>query len=125
MMPLKDSDSDWELAHMRRSPKPVTIHDVAEAAGVSVSTVSRVLNDKDTWPQRLTTGCGSWTIEKMAIQGDHVHPFMQVPPQCGPVWVARIAKSISAREAFQSFPQLRDVGGRIPGGWLFRPQCRG
>jgi LacI family transcriptional regulator len=32
---------------MRRSPKPVTIHDVAEAAGVSVSTVSRVLNDKD------------------------------------------------------------------------------
>jgi hypothetical protein len=46
-MPLKDSDSDWELAHMRRSPKPVTIHDVAEAAGVSVSTVSRVLNDKD------------------------------------------------------------------------------
>ncbi len=32
---------------MRASQKPVTIHDVAEAAGVSVSTVSRVLNDKD------------------------------------------------------------------------------
>jgi LacI family transcriptional regulator len=32
---------------MRSSQKPVTIHDVAEAAGVSVSTVSRVLNDKD------------------------------------------------------------------------------
>lgn len=32
---------------MGRSKKAVTIQDVAEAAGVSISTVSRVLNDKD------------------------------------------------------------------------------
>ncbi|MFC1997999.1 LacI family DNA-binding transcriptional regulator, partial [Chloroflexota bacterium] len=32
---------------MRRNRKSITIHDVAAAAGVSVSTVSRVLNDKD------------------------------------------------------------------------------
>ena len=32
---------------MSRTKKAVTIQDVAEAAGVSISTVSRVLNDKD------------------------------------------------------------------------------
>ncbi len=32
---------------MSQSTKPITIQDVARAAGVSVSTVSRVLNDKD------------------------------------------------------------------------------
>ncbi len=34
-------------AFMTRSRKSITIHDVAQAAGVSASTVSRVLNDKD------------------------------------------------------------------------------
>lgn len=32
---------------MKRNKRSITIHDVATAAGVSVSTVSRVLNDKD------------------------------------------------------------------------------
>jgi len=36
-----------EEENMTRSRKSITIHDVAQAAGVSASTVSRVLNDKD------------------------------------------------------------------------------
>ena len=35
------------MTYKRRNRKSITIHDVAEAAGVSVSTVSRVQNDKD------------------------------------------------------------------------------
>jgi LacI family transcriptional regulator len=35
------------MTHTRRNRKSVTIHDVAKAAGVSVSTVSRVQNEKD------------------------------------------------------------------------------
>jgi LacI family transcriptional regulator, galactose operon repressor len=35
------------MVYKRRNRKSITIHDVAKAAGVSVSTVSRVQNDKD------------------------------------------------------------------------------
>ncbi len=49
-MPVSFSDSvdtPQQAFAMRRGNKTTTIHDVARAAGVSVSTVSRVLNDKD------------------------------------------------------------------------------
>jgi putative transposase len=48
-----------------------------------------------------------WTIEEMSIQVDHVHLFMHVPPKDAPARVVQIMKSISAREIFQAFPQLR------------------
>lgn len=41
------NDSPPLLQTMRRKPKSITIQSVAKAAGVSVSTVSRVLNGKD------------------------------------------------------------------------------
>jgi putative transposase len=48
-----------------------------------------------------------WTIEELSVQVDHIHLFMQVPPKYAPARVVQIMKSISAREVFQAFPQLR------------------
>jgi len=43
-----------------------------------------------------------WEIEELAIEDDHVHMFLHVPPKYAPAKVAQIMKSISAREIFGS-----------------------
>jgi putative transposase len=43
----------------------------------------------------------------MAIQPDHVHLLLHAPPQYGPARIVQVMKSISAREIFERFPQLR------------------
>ncbi len=48
-----------------------------------------------------------WEIEEMAIQADHVHVLIYVPPKYAPARVVQVMKSISARESFQRFPELR------------------
>jgi putative transposase len=48
-----------------------------------------------------------WAIDELAVQEDHVHVFMQVPPRYAPSQVVQIMKSITAREVFEQFPQLR------------------
>jgi REP-associated tyrosine transposase len=48
-----------------------------------------------------------WEIDELAVQADHVHVFMHVAPRYAPAQVVQIMKSISAREAFEAFPQLR------------------
>jgi putative transposase len=48
-----------------------------------------------------------WVIDEMAVQPDHVHVFMQVGPRYAPAQVMQIIKSITAREVFEQFPQLR------------------
>ena len=48
-----------------------------------------------------------WEIEEMAIQPDHVHLFLHTPPKYAPARIVQIMKSISAREVFAQFPQLR------------------
>ena len=48
-----------------------------------------------------------WEIEQMAVQVDHIHMFMQVAPRYAPAQVVQILKSITAREVFEQFPQLR------------------
>ena len=56
--------------------------------------------------RRITREYG-WEIEEMAIEADHVHLFLLVPPKYAPAKVVQIMKSISAREIFKEFPRLR------------------
>jgi putative transposase len=49
-----------------------------------------------------------WEIDEMAIEPDHVHLFLHIPPKYAPSRVVQIMKSISAREVFATFPQLRE-----------------
>jgi len=46
-------------------------------------------------------------IDTMGAMEDHVHVFVEVPPRYSPARVVQIMKSISAREVFSKFPNLR------------------
>ena len=46
-------------------------------------------------------------IDTMEVMEDHVHIFVEAPPKYSPAQVVQIMKSISAREAFSKFPELR------------------
>ena len=55
---------------------------------------------------RIATEYG-WEIEEMGLQPDHVHVFLHAPPKYSPAKIVQVLKSISAREVFRQFPQLR------------------
>jgi putative transposase len=46
-------------------------------------------------------------LEEMGTDGDHVHVFVGAAPKYAPSRVMQILKSISAREMFGRFPELR------------------
>ncbi len=46
-------------------------------------------------------------IDTMGVMEDHVHIFVEVPPRYSPARVVQIMKSISVREVFSQFPDLR------------------
>ena len=46
-------------------------------------------------------------MEEMGTDGDHVHLFVGAAPKYSPSRVMQILKSISAREMFKGFPELR------------------
>ena len=48
-----------------------------------------------------------WEIEEMAVQEEHVHIFIEVPPKYAPARVVQIMKSIAAREVFKKYPEAR------------------
>ena len=47
-------------------------------------------------------------IDTMEVMEDHVHIFVEVPPRYSPSRVVQIMKSISAREVFKKFPEIRE-----------------
>ena len=46
-------------------------------------------------------------LEEMGTDGDHVHLFVGAAPKYAPSRVMQILKSISAREMFKHFPEIR------------------
>ena len=46
-------------------------------------------------------------IDTMEVMEDHVHVFVEVPPRYSPARVVQVMKSISAREVFKKYPDLR------------------
>jgi putative transposase len=47
-------------------------------------------------------------IDTMEVMEDHVEIFVEVTPSYFPAWVVQVMKSISAREVFRKFPELRE-----------------
>ena len=46
-------------------------------------------------------------IEKLAVDKDHVHIFLQAPPRYSPSQIAKVLKGITSREMFLRFPEIR------------------
>ncbi len=49
----------------------------------------------------------SFELEEMGTDGDHIHVFVGAAPKYAPSRVMQILKSISAREMFRRFPDIR------------------
>lgn len=47
-------------------------------------------------------------IDTLATDGDHVHCFLRAAPRHSPAQVMNILKSISAKEMFKSFPEIKE-----------------
>jgi|SRR3989339_1717341 len=46
-------------------------------------------------------------IDTMEVVEDHVHIFLIAPPRYSPAQLVQMIKSISAKEVFKKFPELR------------------
>ncbi len=46
-------------------------------------------------------------IDTMEVMSDHVHVFIEAPPSYAPARVVQIIKSISAKELYKKYPELR------------------
>lgn len=48
-----------------------------------------------------------YIIDEMGTDGDHIHLFIQSSPDDAPATIVRTIKSISAKEMFKTFPELK------------------
>ena len=46
-------------------------------------------------------------MDEMGTDGDHVHVFIGAAPRYAPSRIMQIMKSISAKEMFKAFPEIR------------------
>jgi len=56
--------------------------------------------------QKVADEYGFW-IDTMEVVEDHVHVFVAAPPRYSPSQLVQMLKSISARELFKKFPQVK------------------
>ena len=56
--------------------------------------------------QRIAEEYG-FHIDTMEVMEDHVHVFTEAPPKYSPADIVQIMKSVSARETFKKYPNLR------------------
>ena len=48
-------------------------------------------------------------IVEMEVMEDHVHLFVEAPPRLSPAQIMNVVKSVTAREMFGKFPEIRRV----------------
>ena len=46
-------------------------------------------------------------IVEMEVMEDHVHLFVEAPPRYSPAKIMNVIKSVTAREMFEKFPEMR------------------
>ena len=49
----------------------------------------------------------TWTIGTLHMQADHVHLFLNAPPNVSPSQIAHTLKGTTARKVFQRFPEVK------------------
>ena len=56
-----------------------------------------------------------FSVVELAVMPDHVHLFVSAPPEIAPAEIARVVKSITAREIFKRFPGIKRMlwGGNL------------
>lgn len=50
-----------------------------------------------------------YSIHQMGTDGDHIHLFIQSSPDDAPSTIVRTIKSITAKEMFKTFPELKKL----------------